>query len=1320
MTNHDGARPACAIIILFVAISSTFARDLSFEERVKAQEAIERAYYSHQIGASLPFEQAVPRRVLEDKVRRSLRLSVALETHWKTPVTEDSLQRETRRILLATRFPERLHEVIAALGGDSVVFQESFVRPILVERMARQLYRGSEEAARGASWDAWWLSTAPSFDAARLATVAEPMELTVPTSGQDSLDSCPPDNTWLATHLTDRYPGARAGHTGAWTGTEMIFLTQTGIDGWRYDPVADSWRPMPNRDFYMNSFGTALVWTGTELLYWPGSSTYARRWNPVTDTWQPMSTVNGPSARSLFSFVWTGSRLIIWGGRDSQFNRLQTGNLYDPATDSWTPMPTTGAPTRRFQHVAVWTGSEMIVWGGNIEPFFPTAGGRYDPVGNTWSSMSTAGEPEARSSATVVWTGSQMIVWGGFSPTNPFPRLGTGGKYSPSSNSWSPVTTVGAPSPRDAHTAVWTGSRMIVWGGQSQPNPPAPLGDGAEYDPVGDAWITTPSTGAPTPRHSHVAVWTGDRMLIDGGTNTYNDNQHTDGWLDTAFRYDPVSRVWGPLARDPKPSPRYGHSIVWTGTLAIVFGGVDSAANRNDGGRYDPLTDTWSPTSLLNAPSVRGYHTAVWTGSRMIVWGGGYFTVDQTNTGGLYDPIADSWTPTTAVGAPVKRWAHSAVWTGSRMIVWGGWQALDAAAQNSGGTYDPVTDSWAATSLTNAPRPVRWHSAVWTDSKMIVWGGNYKLPNGSLAAWNGGGVYDLATDTWTLTSFTNAPSARYLHAAVWTGSRMILWGSAFGDSTPYAYDPGPDSWTALSNSGAPPSTNTPLGVWTGEEFLVWGGDPGGRYHPATDSWTLMASGGPILRSDSAAVWTGDEFFVWGGRASSGPIPVLNDGGLYIIDTDHDGFTSSCDNCRFVANADQADDDGDSLGNVCDNCVSVANPSQLNSDGDAVGDACDNCPAVANPSQADGDGDTFGDVCDNCPAVANPSQTDSDGDSFGNACDNCPALVNPSQTNLDGDTWGDVCDNCVTVRNNAQQDSDADSRGDLCDNCPLVGNAAQTDGDGDEAGDACDCQLNDPTDRKPAEVTALSVAKTGTMANLSWSTVSDTDAYSVTRGDLASRGPSQYGPCLTNGVLSPSFDDTTVPAPGQGFFYLVQAQNYDCGLGSLGATSSEQQRANANPSACGGVVVGDAHASGQSTVFGTVGGTLANTQSSNNQYEAITEVLSGGNPSSRFSELEQRFTLTVGSGSTKELHVEGFRSSSTDGDDFRFEYSTDGINFTPVTLTLPLADDNVDRLALLPGGLTGAVTIRVVDTDRTVGHQTFDTVTIDELWIRAVP
>ena len=72
------------------------------------------------------------------------------------------------------------------------------------------------------------------------------------------------------------------------------------------------------------------------------------------------------------------------------------------------------------------------------------------------------------------------------------------------------------------------------------------------------------------------------------------------------------------------------------------------------------------------------------------------------NTGGRYNPSTDSWTATSTTNAPTAPIGHTAVWTGSEMIVWGGMDA-NFAALNTGGRYNPSTDSWTATSTTNAP-----------------------------------------------------------------------------------------------------------------------------------------------------------------------------------------------------------------------------------------------------------------------------------------------------------------------------------------------------------------------------------------------------------------------------------------------------------------------------------------------------------------------------------------------------------------------------------------------------------------------------------------
>jgi hypothetical protein len=99
-------------------------------------------------------------------------------------------------------------------------------------------------------------------------------------------------------------------------------------------------------------------------------------------------------------------------------------------------------------------------------------------------------------------------------------------------------------------------------------------------------------------------------------------------------------------------------------------------------------TDSWIATSSTNAPTARSLHTAVWTASQMIVWGGrAYPGPIDLNTGGRYNPTTNSWTATSITNAPTAREQHTAVWTGSEMIVWGG-----GASFNTGGKYNPSTE----------------------------------------------------------------------------------------------------------------------------------------------------------------------------------------------------------------------------------------------------------------------------------------------------------------------------------------------------------------------------------------------------------------------------------------------------------------------------------------------------------------------------------------------------------------------------------------------------------------------------------------------------
>ncbi len=486
---------------------------------------------------------------------------------------------------------------------------------------------------------------------------------------------------------------------------------------------------------------------------------------------------------------------------------------------------------------------------------------------DTWMAM--PGTPSARFSHTAVWTGSEMIVWGGWvngQGTN------TGGRYNPSTDSWMAISMNNAPDGRFLHTAVWSGTEMIVWGGIGN----GTVNTGGRYNAETDSWTATSTINAPSARYGHTAVWTGREMIIWGGYSLLN----------TGGSYNPSNDRWTATSTTNAPEARRDHTAVWTGREMIIWGGHGQGGGLNSGGKYNPTTDRWIATTTGNAPSGRELHMTVWTGSEMIVWGGtGLFPL---NSGGRYNPSSDSWTATSFVNAPEARYSHTAVWSGSEMIVWGG-LGDEQYSLNTGGRYNPIADTWTATSTVSAPARRSGHTAVWSGSEMIVWGGLV-----SVGGLEFGGRYDPGTNSWV--GVTNIPSARNWHTTVWTGSEMIVW-SGLDEHFVYIntggrYNPGLDSWTATSVTNAPAGRYQHTAVWSGSEMIVWGGgydgpnfsplNTGGRYNPGADSWIATSTTNvPAARGSHTAVWTGNTMVVWGGFGTR----YLNTGGRYNPDTD---------------------------------------------------------------------------------------------------------------------------------------------------------------------------------------------------------------------------------------------------------------------------------------------------------------------------------------------------------------------------------------------------------------------------------------------------
>lgn len=342
---------------------------------------------------------------------------------------------------------------------------------------------------------------------------------------------------------------------------------------------------------------------------------------------------------------------------------------------------------------------------------------------------------------------------------------------------------------------------------------------------------------------------------------------------------------WANINTGGMPGSRHGHAIVWTGTEMIVFGGftMPMTWGTNTGARYNPTTDTWTSTSTTNAPSLT-MAKAVWTGSRMFVVGGYYSGVPCA----LYDPATDTWASVSSVGMPGNGdydTYDTMLWTGSEVLLW--------EPNSSGALYNPTLDTWRPITTTGAPPSnLVGYSSVWTGKYVLIFGGTDYSSN----YYNNLYYYNPIANSWgsvSGSSMSNVPSPRGYHSAVWADGEMIVWGGR-GPGNVYYSDGGRMSqvgfvWRPLSLSGAPTARSKHSVVWTGVDMVVWGGanssstfQTGGRYDLAADRWKPLSFDATFSgRFDASFVWTGDSILFWGMKDSY-PAPTDTARRVYLL------------------------------------------------------------------------------------------------------------------------------------------------------------------------------------------------------------------------------------------------------------------------------------------------------------------------------------------------------------------------------------------------------------------------------------------------------
>ena len=200
----------------------------------------------------------------------------------------------------------------------------------------------------------------------------------------------------------------------------------------------------------------------------------------------------------------------------------------------------------------------------------------------------------------------------------------------------------GSPGPlrhRDFAVRAWTGSELVVWGGD-------PDGDsGAAYDPTADRWRSLPAV--PRPFSSIVGQWTGREIVVLGV-----EEKEPGAFRHWAAALDPGTARWRAL---PDPEFELAATAVWDGRRLVAWDQNLHAATldpQGEGG-WRPLPDLpvdftdCSPQGALVGEEIFAEHCG---------------------RGALFHPGTDRWE---RIPHP-RSLGEPPVWTGRDALFWVG------------------------------------------------------------------------------------------------------------------------------------------------------------------------------------------------------------------------------------------------------------------------------------------------------------------------------------------------------------------------------------------------------------------------------------------------------------------------------------------------------------------------------------------------------------------------------------------------------------------------------------------------------------------------
>lgn len=315
--------------------------------------------------------------------------------------------------------------------------------------------------------------------------------------------------------------------------------------------------------------------------------------------------------------------------------------------------------------------------------------------------------------------------------------------------------------------AVWTGTELLVWGGEVVSELEWSNAGGA-YNPTTRSW--RPLAPSPLPAMSeHSAVWTGTEMLICCGRTR-------SAYADTAGAYRPDTDTWRTIAAPPFDGAPFAQSV-WTGREMLVVGG----SQYRGAAAYDPATDRWR--TLADPPAIIERRAdSAWTGDSLVVWN----RDDYSGTGGMtYDVATDTWERLPDMPDDLRFEGGTASVVGDELIIWGAKRGPDGLAHATSAALDLGTRRWRA--LPGLPiEPVSYTVGTNTSPSSVSSGSEAIVSVGDFNAGPGPGslsqpgvpvvAYNPTTQTWRP---LGGVSQGHNSLMVWAGTRAYIIGEDF-------------------------------------------------------------------------------------------------------------------------------------------------------------------------------------------------------------------------------------------------------------------------------------------------------------------------------------------------------------------------------------------------------------------------------------------------------------------------------------------------------------------------------------------------------------